>query len=182
MLFFVFITAASLLTGCSRDPNTRKQKYFESGQRFFEKGKYREAAIQYSNAVQVDPRFAEAHYNLALTYLRLNEANRAYQELQRTVEIEPANYPARVDMANMLIAAKLYKDAQEQLDVLTEKQPDSPDVHMALANFKDRQGDLPGAMQEMQKAIALDPNRSEAFFNFAIMQIRPSNSTPLKPA
>jgi Tfp pilus assembly protein PilF len=59
-LFVVTITLG-LLAGCSRDPNVRKQKYLESGQCYFEKAKYREAAIQYSNAIQVDPRFADAH-------------------------------------------------------------------------------------------------------------------------
>src|SRR2546428_13437431 len=77
---------AVFLTGCSRDPNVRRQKYFESGQRYFAKGKYREAAIQYSNAVQVDPRFTDAHYQLAQTYLKLQEWTRAYQELSRTIE------------------------------------------------------------------------------------------------
>jgi hypothetical protein len=43
-----------MFTGCSRDPNVRKQKYLESGERYYEKGKYREAAIQYENAIQVD--------------------------------------------------------------------------------------------------------------------------------
>ena len=50
---------AALLTGCSRDPNVRKQKYLESGQRYFDKGQYREAEIQFQNAIQVDARFAE---------------------------------------------------------------------------------------------------------------------------
>ena len=50
-----FLTA--MFTGCSRDPNVRKQKYLESGNRYYEKGKYREAAIQYENAIQVDARF-----------------------------------------------------------------------------------------------------------------------------
>jgi len=27
-----------LLTGCARDPNVRKQKYLESGERYFDKG------------------------------------------------------------------------------------------------------------------------------------------------
>jgi Tfp pilus assembly protein PilF len=53
---------AALLTGCSRDPNVRKQKYLESGQRYFDKGQYREAEIQFENAIQVDSRFADAHY------------------------------------------------------------------------------------------------------------------------
>jgi Tfp pilus assembly protein PilF len=76
-------TTATLFTGCSRDPEVRKQKYFESGSRYFDKGKYREAAIQYSNALQVDSRFAQAHYQLGQTYLKLHDWNRAFQELSR---------------------------------------------------------------------------------------------------
>ena len=53
----------ALLTGCSRDPNVRKQKYLESGQRYFDKGQYREAEIQFENAIQVDSRFADAITN-----------------------------------------------------------------------------------------------------------------------
>src|SRR5215510_2557189 len=104
LLMITSTLIACLLTSCSRDPNVRKQKYFESGQRYFEKGKYREAAIQYSNAVQVDPRFASAHYQLALTYLKLGESNHAFQQLNRTLEIDPENYSARIDATNMLIA------------------------------------------------------------------------------
>ena len=169
---FLFLVLATLLSGCSRDPNVRKQKYFESGQRYFEKAKYREAAIQYSNAIQVDPRFGQAHYRLGLSYLRLGEPNRAFQELQRSVELEPSNYAARVDMANMLIAAKFYPQAKEQLDILTDKQPNDPDVHVALANYQDHQGDLGGALLEMQKAISLDPNRAATYLNLAMLQLQ----------
>jgi len=51
-LFLVLGCMAAFLVGCSRDPNVRKQKYFESGERYFEKGKYREAVIQYRNEPQ----------------------------------------------------------------------------------------------------------------------------------
>ena len=73
--------ASVLIVGCSRDPNVRKQKYFESGQRYFAKGQFKEAAIQYSNALQVDPQFVRAHYELAQCYLRTGEYARAYSEL-----------------------------------------------------------------------------------------------------
>src|SRR5262245_44853101 len=85
-----------MFSGCSGDPNVRKQKYLESGERYFEKGKYREAAIQFSNAVQVDPRYAEGHYKLAQTYLKLQQWTRAYQELSRTLELQPDNYAAQI--------------------------------------------------------------------------------------
>ena len=78
------------LAGCSRDPNARKRSYVESGDRYFNKQQYREAAIQYSNAVQVDPRFAEAHYKLAQSYLKLGLGASAYfykpVPLERLVE------------------------------------------------------------------------------------------------
>src|SRR5260370_5295912 len=164
--------AATLFTGCSRDPNVRKQKYFESGQRYFSRGKYREAAIQLSNAVQVDPRFAQAHYQLAETYLKLRDFNRAYQELSRAVELAPDNYPAHVDLANLLISARDLKQAQTHLDILRENQPNTTDTHEAWANFYSAQNDLGGAIDEMQKGIASDPNRSASYLNLALLQLR----------
>src|SRR5512138_3508596 len=95
--FLLLLTLAAGFVGCSRDPNVRKQKYLESGQRYFEKGKYREAAIQFGNAVQVDPRFTEAHYRLAQSYLRLRNGNQAFQELDRTIQLEPDHLQAHLD-------------------------------------------------------------------------------------
>src|SRR5437879_12911023 len=80
-LFLILALMAIVFSGCSRDPNVRKQKYFESGQRYFEKGKYREAAIQYRTAVQVDQHFTCANYKLSQTYLNLHAWTSAYQEL-----------------------------------------------------------------------------------------------------
>src|SRR5271165_5817051 len=77
----------ALMTGCSKDPNVRKQKYLESGQRYYDKGQYREAEIQFQNAIQVDSRFADAHYKLAQTAMKLEQWPLAYQELSKTIEI-----------------------------------------------------------------------------------------------
>ena len=85
---------AGLLSACSFDPTLRKQKYFENGQRYFEKGQYQEAAIEFSNAVQIDPNYADAHLQLAETYIHLQERDRAYQELSRTLELRPDDYRA----------------------------------------------------------------------------------------
>ena len=162
----------ALFTGCNRDPNVKKQKFLESGNRYRDKGKFREAAIQYANAVQVDPRFAEAHYQLGETYLKLKDYNRAYQELSRTVDLTPDNYPAQVELANLLIAARDLKQAQPHLDILRERQPDSPDTHLAWTNLYAAQGNLGSALQEMQKAIAADPNRPDSYLSLALLQLR----------
>ncbi len=119
-LLAVFLLLPVILTGCTRDPNVRKQRFLESGNRYREQGKLREAAIQYANAVQIDPRFAEAHYQLGETYLKLKDYNRAYAELSRAVDLAPDNYTAQADLANLLISARQLKQAQPHLDVLHE--------------------------------------------------------------
>lgn len=171
-LFLMCSLLAALFTGCSRDPNVRKQKYFESAERYFAKGKYREAAIQYSNAIQVDSRFAQAHYQLGETYLKLHDWNRAYQELSRATELNPDNYPAHVDLANLLISGRDLKQAQIHLDLLRLKQPTRPDTYEAWANFYAAQDNLAAAIQEMQKSVAADPSRSESYLNLALLQLR----------
>src|SRR4029077_11168676 len=154
------------------DPNVRKQKYFESAERYFEKGKYREAAIQYSNAIQVDSRFAQAHYQLGETYLKLHDWNRAYQELSRATELNPDNYLAQLDLANLLISGRDLKQAQVHLDILRLKQPSNPTTYEAWANFYAAQDNLASAIQEMQKGILAGPSRSESYLNLALLQLR----------
>ncbi len=172
---------AATLTGCSRDPNVRKQKYFDSGEKYFAAGKYREAAIQYSNAVQIDPRFAQAHSQLAQAYLKLGDTNRAFQELNRAVELAPDNYRAHTDIANLLVTvrnpdgtvtAEFLKQAKVHLDILRDKLPNSPETHEAWANYYAAQNNIPAAMQEMNQAIALDPNRSESYLLMGLLQLR----------
>ncbi|PYX46299.1 MAG: hypothetical protein DMG79_16830 [Acidobacteria bacterium] len=172
---------ALFATGCSRDPNVRKQKYFESGGKYFDEGKYREAAIQYSNAVQIDSRFAQAHYQLGQVYLKLGDTTRAFQELSRTVEIAPDNYRAHTDLANLLVTVRnpdgkpvpdAMVRAKGHLDILRDKQPNNPETHEAWANYYAAQSNIGAAMQEMQQAIASNPNRSESYLLLALFQLR----------
>jgi tetratricopeptide (TPR) repeat protein len=184
-LLLVGLLITGLFTGCTRDPNVRKQKFLESGNRYRDQGKFREAAIQYSNAIQVDPRFAEAHYQLGETYLKLGDGGRAYQELNRTVDLNADNYHAHLDLANLLIAGarnadgtpsqnfqEYLKQARTHLDILREKQPNDRDTHAAWANYYAAQDKLDLAMQEMQKAIEVDPNNAESVLGMAVLQDR----------
>jgi tetratricopeptide (TPR) repeat protein len=184
-LVLVAFLVPALLTGCNRDPNVRKQKFLESGNRYRDKGKLREAAIQYSNAIQVDPRFAEAHFQLGETYLKLKDGNRAFTELSRTVDLAPENYAAHAELANLLLAAshnpdgsqsqnyqEYMKQARTHLDILHDKQPESLDTHMAWANYYSAQDNLSAALQEMQKAIASDPNRPDSYLSLGMLQLR----------
>ncbi|MFZ1136893.1 MAG: tetratricopeptide repeat protein [Candidatus Korobacteraceae bacterium] len=171
--FILIVTIiATTFAGCSRDPNVRKQKYLDSGQRYFEKGKYREAAIEFTNAIKIDPGFAEAHYQLAQTYLKVQEPGRAYQELVRTVELQPQNYSARSEMAELLIGHDDLQLAQTQVDWLLQNRPDDPTAHLNSAYLLAAGGDVSAAIAEMQKAIALAPSDADLHLQLALLLLK----------
>src|SRR5690348_13697212 len=78
-----------LLSGCSRDPNVAKVRYVESGNKYFAKGKYKEARIMYLDALQKDRRYGPAYYRLGLTALKLGPVAEAVDALRRAVELVP---------------------------------------------------------------------------------------------
>ncbi|MGA8301849.1 MAG: tetratricopeptide repeat protein [Terriglobales bacterium] len=169
---FVPVLIATFFTACSRDPNVRKQQYLDSGKRYFEKGKFREAEIEFSNAVKVDPNYAEGHYQLAEAYLKLQQAQAAYQELTRTIELQPENYQARIELANLLILGHDFQQAQLQTNLLLEKRPNDSAVHSTISGLLMAEGNLAPAIAEMEKAVALDPNRWDFRLQLALLQIR----------
>ncbi len=175
LLLFLALIAA-LLTSCSRDPNVRKQKYFQSGQKYFEAGKFREAAIEFSNAIRIDPNYADARFQLADSYLQLQQQGHAYPELVRALDLQPDNDHARIELANLLIVSNNLQAAQEQTDRLLQKRPTDPAVHSLVSSLLAAQENIPGAIGEMQKAIALDPSRWEAYLALGVLQSRDNQS------
>jgi Tfp pilus assembly protein PilF len=161
----------TLLSGCFRDPNVRKHKYLESGQKYSAQGKDREAAIQFSNALKIDKNFAEAHYALAQTYLHLGAFSSAYSELLKTVNLQPANVKARIDLGNMLLAGNKIDDAQAQAAAALASQPSNADVHALLARIAARQGQKDIAMTEIHRALELAPNEAALHETLALMEV-----------
>ena len=163
------LAVVSLLAGCYINPNVRKQKYLESGKRFSDEGKYREAAIQFLNALKVDNNSPDAHYQLAQTYEHLGEPTEARNELARTVRLQPANYKARLDLGILSFATGNTEDAQNQADALLAAQPNNPDVHALLSALAGRQGHKDQALTEIQTALRLDPLRAIFHVDLALL-------------
>src|SRR2546427_8293855 len=85
---------AAMLVGCSPDPQKGKVKYLESGKRYLKAGKYQEASIQFRNAIKLDPRFAEAYYQMAQAELFLKRWSAAVAALQQTINQDPQRVDA----------------------------------------------------------------------------------------
>ena len=166
----LFLSLA-LLSGCHRDPNVRKHKYLESGERYSAQGKYREAAIQFSNALKIDKNFAEAHYDLAQAYLHMGALSAAYGELLHAADLQPTNYKARIDLGNMQLAGGRIDDAQTQANAVIAAQPNNADAHALLARIAARRGEKDLALTEIHRALELAPNEGALHETLALLEV-----------
>src|SRR5579864_3794858 len=84
-------------TSCSRDPNVIKTRYLQNGNKYFERGKYKEASIMYRTALQKDAKFGEGYYRLALADQKMGQPLAAVSNLRRAVELLKPDNPERTD-------------------------------------------------------------------------------------
>src|SRR6185295_1966747 len=94
-----------MLASCNRDPKAQAQNYVINGNKFFEKSKYKEAAIMYKKAQLKDPLSGEAYYRMALADLQLGALGDAVGMLRRAVELQKDNIDAHVQLANIYLYA-----------------------------------------------------------------------------
>ena len=128
------------LGGCSTDPNKQKLKYLKQN-------KLQEAVVQFRNAIQVDPRFAEAHYQLARAYLGLKNPEAAYRELMVTVTLAPQNSEAQLQLAALLIGARRYNQAQATAKKILTLDRGNVRAHEILGETYTLTRDFPNAIQ-----------------------------------
>ncbi|MGA3042790.1 MAG: tetratricopeptide repeat protein, partial [Bryobacteraceae bacterium] len=143
MKSLVVVLAALTLVSCSRDPNVAKKRYLENGNRYFAKGKFKEASIMYRNALQKDQRYGSAYYHLALTDMKLGRVPNALGELRRAIELIPKDQPEHLDAEVRL--AEIYVAFTRESQFLTEvdgivkdllqRDPNSYDGHRLTADL-----------------------------------------------
>src|ERR1700704_5701531 len=98
----------ALSTSCRRDPI----RYYQNGNKYFDKGQYKNASIMYRSALQKDAKFGDAHYRLALAELKMDQPVAAVGELRRAVELLKPDRPERTDARVKL--ADIYLDYLER--------------------------------------------------------------------
>ena len=167
------------VNGCNRDPNVRKARYLESGKRYENDGKLKEAVIQFSNALKVDRNYADAHYELGKTYLKMGSFLPAYQEMMRTVELSPTNLRARLDTGNLELAGGLPDKAAEQAKAVLAQDPRNADAFALISQVAQKKGDHAEALSNIQKALEIEPRNATFHTNLALIQSADPQNAPV---
>ncbi|MGA8213710.1 MAG: tetratricopeptide repeat protein [Candidatus Sulfotelmatobacter sp.] len=156
----VSIVGLLLLCSCSHDPNVAKQKYLQSGQRYFDKGEYGRASIQFRKALQIDRQYAEAYYRLGLTDIKLQLWPDAVHLLDQATTLDPNNVPAHLRLGELELSARQWEDARQQAGAALKLDPNNVDAYVLSGQVEFRSSHFPEAVRAFQQAERLAPKDS----------------------
>ena len=130
------ISAMVVVSGCNTSPAAKKAKFLAAGEAFMVKHSYERAALQFRNAVQADPKDAEAHYQFALALIALNDWENATRQLLTATQLNPKHTKAQLRLSSLMAGTSdpsVIGEANERLEHLLVSAPADPEILVNLA-------------------------------------------------
>ncbi len=153
------LVLSAFLSTCSRSPEAMLAKYVKLGDEYAKQAKFREAVIEYRNAVKAVPNNAQAHWKLAKASMESKDLRTAFQELKRTVELDPGNFDALGKLGEIYVAAGKKDEAVQIADNLVKSRPQDPQGYILQSALAVRSGKVDEGIAKLKKAAGLDPKR-----------------------
>jgi tetratricopeptide (TPR) repeat protein len=158
IIFFCFN-----LFGCS-DSNQKKEKHYAKALEYIKNDDEKAAILELRNAIQIDPMFADARYQLGLLYLKTGNPKGAFGELQRTASLDPENLDAGVKVAEFHLLSHQMDESRKYVEQVLSVNPDYHDGLALLANMELIEGNFTKAQEAIDKALTQAPE-NDKFFN-----------------
>lgn len=164
-LLVAFITAA-----CS-DPEAAKLQHVQKADEHMSKGQYKEAILEYRNALKADARFGEARFKLAEALEKEGRQADAEREYMRAAEVLPHRVDVQLKAGNILLAARDFQRAQQAGEAALKADPKSVEAQLLIAHSLAGLKDLPGAVREIEEAIQLAPEDSRPYTSLGSVRL-----------
>jgi len=121
---------------------------------------YPQAAQQYSAALRLNPKDADAHYGFGVALMQLRRFDGAQMELQRAVTLHPDIKEAYGDLAVAAAENKDFAGAIQALDARSRFLPDSAATYFLRATSYDHLKQMPQAAENYRKFLATDGGKN----------------------
>ena len=155
--FLLPCLAAAFLFSCSSTPAELTARHAKQGDGYVQKEKYKEAVIEYKNAVKAGPNDASLRFKLAKAAWEARDFPTAFQELQKAVELDPGNYEAQTKLGEFYVAAGKTEEAGRIADNLVRSRPQDPAGYILKSGLAARAGKVDEVIAQLKKAVELDP-------------------------
>lgn len=141
------------------------QIHMEFGRAWGESDFQPRAEVEFEKVIAEDPKFPEAHYCLAATYLGENVPSKvplAQKELQAELAVTPNDFLTYAALGKLAVLQQRYADAAKYLSRAIQLNPKSPDAWLYQGQMQYAQQQWALAAKSLGQAIQLttDPSRN----------------------
>jgi cytochrome c-type biogenesis protein CcmH/NrfG len=120
---------------------------------------WHEALTELNEELKVDPRSAQANYEMGEVYRKHGQMDDAVTAFRKALEINPAATPARLGLAKALLQLGQKAEALAALEPAAKTDPDDPSVHFLLAQIYRELGRTDDAAKEQDEFKRLRPEK-----------------------
>ena len=133
-----------------------------------ELGELEGAAKMFEIAVSINPKYAEAHFNLGVMSQDLGRLEPAIDSYKMAISISPNYSDAYNNLGNIFLELGQYEAAIENFEWALAYQHDFAEAHNNLGDALNRYGRTEAAIDSFKKAISFNKDYEKAYFNLAL--------------
>jgi len=171
LIKYFLVLLALLIVACG-SPESKKVKFFDKGTELYAKGEYTKATINFSNAIKIDPNFAEAYSMLGLSLLKQMKFKPAYGSLSRAIELNPELLDAQAALGKILLLGRQKDKAWEKAKLVLAKNPGHEEALLLKANCLLVDGKDSDAEQILKSLIEKNPKKEAAYLILANIRLK----------
>lgn len=168
------------LCGCRYTPQGKNA----AGVQLYQSGQYQQASQYFMQALNQDPKNADAYYNLASTYHQVGRTTKTPANLDQAemyynkcLDFSPNHRDCYRALSVLLVDKNQPDKAQKLLEGWYAQNPTNPAAKVELARLREEFGDKSGAKEYLQQALSVDPYDVRALAALGRIQETEGNTT-----
>lgn len=167
----VSVAIFGLLSLSSCGSNQTSVEHVANAKNYLDKGEYRPALIELTNAVQKDPKSVEGRWLLGKVALNIGENERAEKEIRKAMELGLSRSAALPTLVKaILLQGNMDRVLKESADLPTDMPQAEKAATLALrGQALVLQGKLEQARQTLDEALAIKSDSSPVHLGIAIL-------------
>jgi len=143
----------------------RKLKYLEKGKAYIEEQNYDKAKIEIKNVLQIDPKFAEAHFAMGQINEQEKEYRKAMGNYLKAIELDPQHNGAKINLARIYVLAgtdEMVEKAKQNIREVKQAEPDNVEADLLSGIIDYKSGKKEQGIKKLEAVVARDKTMVEA--------------------
>ena len=165
--FAKFVMGFALLAVCGLQAQTQSDEWqtiFRRGTQSFSEGDLTTAAQSFRRVTQMEPQFAEGHFNLGLVLLRQGEAPAAGREFRTALKLKPGLRGANLFLGITLYSSNQFGPAKRAFWREVAADPKDAAAMEWLGRTEILLNDASDAADVLDKAVEIDPRNVDLLY------------------